>query len=109
MAKETHIKTDKKTVGGWGAWELPLDYEKLTNSQELETKKLIHYLDLDWQDECLSPHMNTRAVKTASQQQVRKKVYQGSSQKWLKYEPFLNGAFDGLTELNGGPLLEIEK
>ena len=86
-----------------------LDYEKLTNSQELETKKLIHYLDLDWQDECLSPHMNTRAVKTASQQQVRKKVYQGSSQKWLKYEPFLNGAFDGLTELNGGPLLEIEK
>jgi len=22
MAKETHIKTDKKTVGGWGAWEL---------------------------------------------------------------------------------------
>jgi hypothetical protein len=23
MAKETHIKTDKKTVGGWGAWELP--------------------------------------------------------------------------------------
>jgi hypothetical protein len=24
MAKETHIKTDKKTVGGWGAWELRL-------------------------------------------------------------------------------------
>ena len=23
MAKETHIKTDKKTVGGWRAWELP--------------------------------------------------------------------------------------
>jgi hypothetical protein len=25
MAKETNIKTDKKTVGGWGAWELPED------------------------------------------------------------------------------------
>ena len=24
MTKETHIKTDKKTVGGWGAWELPI-------------------------------------------------------------------------------------
>jgi hypothetical protein len=24
MAKETHIKTDKKPVGGWGAWELRL-------------------------------------------------------------------------------------
>jgi hypothetical protein len=27
MAKETHIKTDKKTVGGWGAWELRLKYD----------------------------------------------------------------------------------
>ena len=27
MAKETHIKTDKKTVGGWGAWELPFFLE----------------------------------------------------------------------------------
>ena len=26
MAKETHIKTDKKTVGGWGAWELQFLY-----------------------------------------------------------------------------------
>jgi hypothetical protein len=35
-------------------------------------------------------------VKTASQQQVRKKVYKGSSQAWRKYEPFLGGAFDEL-------------
>lgn len=86
-----------------------LIYGKLTYNQEVETKKLIQYLDLDRQDECLSPHMNRRAVKTASQIQGQKKVYQGSSQKWLKYEPFLNGAFNGLTELNGGPLLEIKK
>ena len=78
-----------------------LTYEKLTTNQEVETKKLIQYLDLVWQDECLSPHMNRRVVKTASQQQVLKKVYQGSSQKWRKYKPFLNGAFDGLTELVG--------
>jgi hypothetical protein len=28
MAKETHIKTDKKTVGGWGAWELRFAFNK---------------------------------------------------------------------------------
>jgi hypothetical protein len=32
MAKETHIKTDKKTVGGWGAWELLILYVYYTMS-----------------------------------------------------------------------------
>ena len=45
------------------------------------------------------PEKNKRSVKTASQQQVRQKVYQGSSEAWRKYEPFLNGAFDGLESI----------
>ena len=73
-----------------------LDYEKLTVDQEDETRKLIRHIGLKWEDACLSPHKNKRSVRTASQQQVRQKVYQGSSQAWRKYEPFLNGAFDSL-------------
>jgi tetratricopeptide (TPR) repeat protein len=71
-----------------------VDYELLTVNQEEETRKLIHYLDLNWEEECLSPHQNKRSVSTASSMQVRKKVYQGSSQQWKKYKPFLNGALD---------------
>ena len=74
-----------------------LNYENLTTDQDVETRNLIRHLNLEWEDACLSPQDNKRAVRTASQQQVRKKVYQGSSQQWRKYEPFLNGAFDGLT------------
>jgi hypothetical protein len=73
-----------------------LNYEHLTTDQDVETKNLIQHLNLEWEDACLSPQENKRAVRTASQQQVRKKVYQGSSQQWRQYEPFLNGAFDGL-------------
>lgn len=73
-----------------------LDYEKLTNNQERETKRLIKYLGLTWEDSCLSPHKNKRSVRTASQQQVRQKVYKGSSERWRKYAPYLNGAFDSL-------------
>ena len=73
-----------------------LDYEKLTIDQKKETRKLIKHLELDWQEACLSPHKNNRNVRTASQQQVRQKVYTGSSENWRKYEPFLNGAFDDL-------------
>ncbi len=73
-----------------------LNYESLTTDQENQTRKLIEYLGLNWQDACLSPHKNKRSVNTASQQQVRQKVYKGSSEAWRKYEPYLNGAFDSL-------------
>ena len=71
-----------------------LDYERLTVNQESETRQLIDYLGLDWDGKCLSPQKNTRSVATASNLQVRKKVYQGSSEQWKEYKPFLNGAFD---------------
>ena len=73
-----------------------LNYEKLTTNQESETRKLIDHLGLDWEVACLSPHKNKRIVRTASQQQVRQKVYQGSSEAWRKYEPYLDGAFNSL-------------
>ena len=73
-----------------------LDYDKLTENQTSETRRLIEYLGLNWEDACLAPQNNKRSVRTASQQQVRQKVYKGSSQAWRKYEPFLDGVFDEL-------------
>jgi hypothetical protein len=73
-----------------------LDYEKLTIEQESETRKLIEHIQLGWEDACLSPQENKRSVRTASQQQVRKNVYTGSSDAWRKFEPYLQGVFDQL-------------
>lgn len=63
-----------------------LDYEELTENQEIETRKLLDYCGLDWEQSCLDFHATKREVKTASQVQVRKKMYQGSSSAWIKYE-----------------------
>jgi len=71
-----------------------LDYELLTENQEKETRKLISHVGLDWDNACLSPQKNTRSVATASNMQVRQRVYQGSSEKWKRYQPYLNGALD---------------
>ena len=73
-----------------------LDYEKLTLYQGKEIRQLIEFLDLEWDEKCLSPQNNSRIVNTASSLQVRNKIYQGSSEQWKKYEPYLNGAFDSL-------------
>jgi len=66
-----------------------LCYEDLTIDQENETRKLIQYLNLDWDKSCLNFHTNKRAVDTASSLQVRQKMYQGSSDVWKKYKSYL--------------------
>ena len=73
-----------------------VNYESLTVNHEDEIKKLIKYLDLDWEDGCLSPEKNKRAITTASNKQIRNKIFKGSSQKWKNYKPFLNGILDNL-------------
>ena len=63
-----------------------ISYENLTTNQEEETRKLLQYCELEWDENCLNFHTNKRAVKTTSSMQVRKKMYQGSSNAWRKYE-----------------------
>jgi len=66
-----------------------LCYERLTESQEDETRKLLDYCGLDWDDRCLYFHETSRAVRTASAVQVRSKMTSGRSEAWRKYEKHL--------------------
>ena len=66
-----------------------LDYEALTEDQEGETRKLLAYLGLGWEDGVLAFHKNERSIGTASKIQVRREMYRGSSLEWQKYEPWL--------------------
>ena len=66
-----------------------IQYENLTPNPEKETRNLMSYLSLEWQNQCLDFHKNTRAVKTASSMQVREKLYTRSSDKWRNYGSYL--------------------
>ncbi len=71
-------------------------YEDITINQEVETRKLLEYCELDWDENCLNFHKNKRAMKTTSALQVRQKIYQGSSEAWKKYENYLQPLIKGL-------------
>jgi len=73
-----------------------MHYERLTEDQEAETRRLLEYCGLPWQDQCLAFEKNTRAVQTASQLQVRRGMYRGSSDAWRKYAAHL------------GPIVKID-
>ena len=68
---------------------LNLKYENLINDTEKEVKILLNYCDLSWENNCLEFHKNKRPIKTASDTQVRNKIYNSSINKWKKYERFL--------------------
>ncbi|MEM7241055.1 MAG: sulfotransferase [Pseudomonadota bacterium] len=78
-------------------------YEKLTANPEEETRKLIDYCGLPWDDACLSPHKSKRAVKTLSIHQVRQPIYTSSVKSWQRYEAHLQPMFDVLKEAGNYP------
>ena len=63
-----------------------LHYEYLVADQEKETRKMLEYCQLPWDEACLSFHKTRRRVKTASNAQVRKPMYDGSIELWKRYE-----------------------
>ena len=73
-----------------------LNYDKLTENQELESRKMFSYLGLKWENSVLEFHNNNRVVQTASNIQVRKKMYKGSSQQWKKYKRWLQPMLNNL-------------
>ena len=62
-----------------------LQYEDLVKDNNKEIKKLLEYCELDYEDKCINYVENKRAVNTASNIQVRKKIYTTSINRWERY------------------------
>ena len=63
-----------------------VQYEKLVMDQEKESRQLIEYIGLEWDEKCLDFHKNKRAVRTSSNSQVRQPMYKNSINRWKHYE-----------------------
>jgi hypothetical protein len=66
-----------------------VDYETLVSNPEPQTRQLVAACGLEWDDACLSPHLNKRSVTTASLWQARQPIYKSSVERWRRYEPWL--------------------
>ena len=66
-----------------------LDYEKFTMNPKAELKKLLQFCELNWEEACLTFYKTDTLIQTASRDQVRKPIYQGSSNEWKKYFKYL--------------------
>lgn len=87
----------------WGtvlplAWH-EVEYERLVADPEGESRKLIAFVGLPWDDACLRFHESRRPVFTAAAAQVRKPIGGGSVGRWRAYAGELGPLLSGLGDL----------
>ena len=68
---------------------LEVDYETLVSNPEDESRRMINYIGLDWNDRCLEFYKTDRTVRTASNWQVRQPIYKESLNRRQHYERYL--------------------
>jgi tetratricopeptide (TPR) repeat protein len=88
---------------------LEVKYEEMVESLESQSRRLIDYLELPWDDNCLKFYQTDRAVKTASASQVRQPIYTSSMNRWHKYKPYLKPLLDEIGDLVEAYEGELEK
>lgn len=68
-----------------------LSYERLIADQSGETRRLLEFCGLEWEDACLAFHRNPSPTMTASAMQVRQSLYDSSLAQWRHYGSQLEG------------------
>ena len=78
---------------------MEIHYEDIVFDQENQTRRLLEFCGLTWEEACLRFHENTAPVSTASSVQVRQPLYSGSIGRWKKYGSALHGLKTALGDL----------
>lgn len=84
---------------------MQVHYENIVFDQEAETRRLLEFCDLSWDERCLRFHENEAPVSTASSVQVRQPLYSGSIGRWTRFGDRVEGLRTALGALaEGSPL-----
>ncbi|RWG60104.1 MAG: tetratricopeptide repeat protein [Mesorhizobium sp.] len=74
-------------------------YETLVENQEAQSRRLIDYLGLPWDDACLRFFDREGAVTTPSRWQVRQPIYKSSVRRWKNFEAEITPLIEALGDL----------
>jgi tetratricopeptide (TPR) repeat protein len=74
-------------------------YEELVDDVEDQTRRILDFLDLDYEPACVDFHLSTEAVATPSSEQVRRPINRDSIGSSLPYREWLGPMIEELGEL----------
>ena len=82
---------------------LDVRYEDVVDDIEGQTRRILSFLGLDFEPQCLDFHLSEEPVATASSEQVRRPLNREGIGAWKPYRQWLGPLFEAL-----GPLAEPE-
>lgn len=68
---------------------LTVHYEEVVNDFESQVRDILDFCGLPFEHNCLEYYKNSRAVNTASSEQVRQPIYQSGLNSWSNFEAHL--------------------
>lgn len=74
-------------------------HEELLDDPEAQVRRMLDYLGLEFEPGCLEFHRNTRAVRTASSEQVRRPINRDGVGQWQPYAEWLGPLVAALGDL----------
>jgi hypothetical protein len=77
---------------------LEISYEAVVNDTEAQTRKILDFCELPWDDACLRFHDIKRLVTTTSFDQVRSPIYKSSVGRASAFRPWMNPLIQALRE-----------
>lgn len=69
---------------------LTMPYEGMVENQEAESKRMLEFCGLEWDDAVMNFHETDRQVRSASSTQVRKPMYKSAMGRWKNYAKHLD-------------------
>ncbi|NCF63610.1 MAG: tetratricopeptide repeat protein [Gammaproteobacteria bacterium] len=78
---------------------LEVNYEQVVTDQENQTRRILEYCGIPWEDQCLRFYETERAINTASSEQVRQPIYTKALNFWRNYEPHLGELIETMESL----------
>ena len=78
---------------------LDVQYEEVVADLEAQVRRILAHCGLGWEENCLRFHETSRAVKSASSEQVRQPIYSSAVSAWRHYERHLGPLIEALEPL----------
>ncbi|BDI60287.1 sulfotransferase [Qipengyuania nanhaisediminis] len=68
---------------------LRVQHEDVLDDLEGQTRRMLEFLEVPFEEQCLAFHRTERAVRTASSEQVREPINRKGQDAWKPFEPWL--------------------
>ena len=77
---------------------LRVHYEHVVADAESQVRRILEFLDVPFEEACLSFYQTDRSVRTPSSEQVRQPIYRRGLEYWRNFEPYLDVMKTGLAD-----------